>query len=36
MNYKREADRLFSLLVRQENADEDDFLITPKKPKGRR
>ena len=23
MNYKKEADRLFSLLVRQENADED-------------
>ena len=26
MNYKREADRLFSLLVRQENADENGYV----------
>ena len=26
MNYQREADRLFSLLVRQENADENGYV----------
>ena len=35
MNYKRETDRLFSLLVRQENADENGIVrcVTCKVPK---